>query len=146
MPHLVHMALTREAVVDKTTNAVSLHGLIEEVRVPTEAFVRSTAGQQNAITGDVTLYALISWEWPKKEQPEPIELKIRLTSPANATTTLGKLPVDFKAAQRCRIVVKLPPLRIDDSGIYTVELVAPGATIGQVPLSILAMPDESAAN
>ena len=137
MPFVVQMVVCREAVVDQATNIVSLHGLIEEAQVPSEAFTKANE-QKVMIASPMAVYALLSWEWPTAEEHAPLNLELRLCNPAGVGLALSTIRMEPEPLiRRLRAIFNLPGFLLDGEGIYTFELFSGGQILGKVPFRVI---------
>lgn len=137
MPSVVQMVVCREAVVDRATNIVSLHGLIEEAQVLPEAFTKAKE-QQVMAAAQMAVYALLSWEWPAAEEREPLSLDLRLCNPAGIVITLGSIRIEpAPSVNRFRAIFNLQGFPLGGEGIYTFELLSREKILGKVPFRVI---------
>ncbi len=135
MPKVLQIALCQHATVDQLTNAVTLVGLVEQLGVPSEAFVR--AKSEKVAAGPLTLFALFSWQWPAQEEPAIIDVKLRVRSPQGRKYMLQELHVNAPSPMpRCRLIVQMQGFPIDGPGLYVFELVRAQKVMAAVPLLI----------
>lgn len=132
LPTLVHMAVCREAVIDQASNNVSLEGLVEEVLVPLEAFERAESVKTMA-AGSMTVFALLSWEWPVQLEPRDIDVELRLRNPTGEFMSLGVLKAECKGMSRVRVLFKMPGFPLDGIGVYAFELCSGETMLGKAP-------------
>lgn len=143
MPTLIHMVVCREVVVDQSTNNVSLHGVIEEIQVPTEAF-EVAKNQKVMAAGSITVYALLSWEWPASEPFSAPKVELRLCNPSGNMIAISATQIAPDPSPRLRTIFSLPGFPLDGEGIYTFELYADHRLLGRVPFKVVKQESVSA--
>lgn len=136
MPTLIHMVVCREVVVDQSTNNVSLHGVIEEIQVPTEAF-EVAKNQKVMAAGTISVYALLSWEWPAPEPFNAPNVELRLCNPSGGMIGISSTQIAPEPSSRLRTIFNLPGFPLDGEGIYTFELYADQRLLGRVPFKVV---------
>lgn len=140
----------RVAIIDRTTNNVSLIDIVEEVTV-----AHPDAEPAAGVPGVPMLFDIMTlWRRENPDQPETGFSKMSLLSPQGAVLVEAETDVDLRTFKRCRATTKLVGIPVAGPGTYQfrVERRAdssmPWEEVGRVPLDVTVDPalNESTAN
>jgi hypothetical protein len=109
--------LCTRAVVDQFRNSVSIHDIIEEVRVPDDIPALDANGNGYLLAGEMTVFSY--WERSDLEAPERAKGRFVLIAPTGATVASTEFDIDLAKGRRSRMLGVLPGLPFVSEGRYT---------------------------
>jgi len=132
----------RVAIIDRTTNNVSLIDIVEEVTVaPPDAELAAGVPRVPILFDIMTL-----WRRENPDQPETGFSKMSLLSPQGAVLVEAETDVDLRTFKRCRATTKLVGIPVAGPGIYHLRLERradtsmPWEEVARVPLDVSVEP------
>lgn len=118
MPNLIWAVFCERAVVDSSTNNVSLLNVIEELHPagPTPEQIKEAAGR---VIGAAFPCVLVSnWERSDLDRPEITTVRLRLVDPRGKTVIEVRQALDLKKNARARLMANLPGMPVGLEGRY----------------------------
>lgn len=115
MPRLEWSMLAHGFSIDRSTNALSIFNIIEDIAIPAN-ITEAEAGQHVPIGPPFVLLQL----WSRSEPAEEAlaEARVSIVAPNGAEMGGGAFIIDLKAAARARTVVGMPFLPYVGLGTY----------------------------
>jgi len=109
--------LCARAVVDQFRNSVSIHDVIEEIRIPDDIPELDGPGKAHLIAGEMTVFSY--WERADLDVPERGKGRLVLVAPAGTTLASTEFDIDLSKGRRSRMLGVLPGLPFVSEGRYT---------------------------
>ena len=129
----------REAIIDRSSNSLTLVGVLEEIQVT----IAKPADAPSDPPPVGTLDFVVVSHWIKAEEPDVEDMKLRSRFYAPSGKLLGQSehPFSFKGHRRARNVLNIRGLPLPEEGQYTIELQEPAGesrwrTVAKLPLDV----------
>ena len=148
MPNLAWAVLCTKGVLDKYTNQVSIHDVIEEITIKT---TEGEKGLQNNPVVALIMMLVATWTRTDQRVPERPRMRAHLRTPRDPQPAIPPdVDIDLESGERCRVFIKLEGLAFRGPGIYAFQIQvcdAPGKlwkTVGTASfnLKVEAVPKE----
>lgn len=115
MAEHIWTVLCRNGVLDKYTNQVSLHGIVENINLQVLQ-QPPPPGERVAVPIELVLVSL--WWRSKPETPETVELRFTFVPPSGKRETLQEMRLDLTEHQRSRAFLRINALPYFGPGLY----------------------------
>jgi hypothetical protein len=102
--------LCSRSIVDSETNTVSIHDVIEQIKINTEPVPDGFL--------PISLEVITLWGRAKTDTPDEGVERVLFETPSGKSIVVSEARIDLSAAQRHRQRVKFTGLRLGESGRY----------------------------
>lgn len=131
------MAVCGHVINDRKTNNLSLIHLIEQFRVPPDAFVAPGADPViRPLTQPAYLVATVSWAWPTDTTSDSASVMVQTKTAGGKTVKSQDEPVMIhrEGFKRTRLAMDFAGIPLDVPGTYELQLLIDEKHVGTYPL------------
>lgn len=117
MARVVLAAFCQSAIVDRTTNNLSIINQLDELHPPPPPD-RAQRGKGGVVRMAFQCALVSVWEREKPQISEAAPLRIRIVTPGKKSIDIAQGTIDLRKHRRARSVIQMPGLPIDGEGRY----------------------------